>query len=292
MESWLTKEEKRALDVLSGLPTRWPLRGDDRGGLGIFMAIHVVRTPAYGGFVRQMGERAVRRGELTRTLRRARAIASVLAAERISQRSPSSILSWTTRRLPTVRGDDRRSSAAVTLSVRLQWRGRLIGAVGDHGSPAALRPEAVYSRGLSHRSEDPGSRCGPRRRWRMGVGIDWGSGWLGFPAWLIEVVFAIYTCRLCRQLSHYAYRFGRGIAVRGDGGPSMPKLTVVAIAPRGRSLGNQRPPRRIGRRLWPITRAAPIGQISGRRHCRSRVGPLSVPARKSGRIACLSGDAN
>jgi hypothetical protein len=58
MESWLTKEENRALDVLSDLPTRWPLRGDDRGSLGIFMAIHVVRTPAYGGFVRQMGERA------------------------------------------------------------------------------------------------------------------------------------------------------------------------------------------------------------------------------------------
>ncbi|HST34942.1 MAG TPA: DUF4238 domain-containing protein [Solirubrobacteraceae bacterium] len=58
MEAWLGKEEDRALDVLSDLGSLWPLRGDDRGALGIFMAIHVVRTPAYGGLIRQMGARA------------------------------------------------------------------------------------------------------------------------------------------------------------------------------------------------------------------------------------------
>lgn len=57
MEAWLDKEEHRALDVLSDLNSRWPLRGDDRGALGIFMAIHVVRTPAYGALIRQTGAR-------------------------------------------------------------------------------------------------------------------------------------------------------------------------------------------------------------------------------------------
>src|ERR1700751_6066237 len=51
MEDWLGKKEHRALDVLSDLNARWPLRGDDRGALGIFMAIHVVRTPAYGALI-------------------------------------------------------------------------------------------------------------------------------------------------------------------------------------------------------------------------------------------------
>lgn len=58
MEEWLGKEEDRALDVLSDLNARWPLRGDDRGALSIFMAIHVVRTPAYGGLIRHLGARA------------------------------------------------------------------------------------------------------------------------------------------------------------------------------------------------------------------------------------------
>jgi hypothetical protein len=58
MEAWLGKQEDRALDVLSDLISRWPLRGDDRGALAIFMAIHVVRTPAYGGLIRHLGARA------------------------------------------------------------------------------------------------------------------------------------------------------------------------------------------------------------------------------------------
>jgi hypothetical protein len=60
MEAWLEKHENRALDVLSDLSSRWPLRDDERGAIGIFMAIHVVRTPAYSGLMRQMGERANR----------------------------------------------------------------------------------------------------------------------------------------------------------------------------------------------------------------------------------------
>jgi hypothetical protein len=60
MEDWLGKEEDRALDVLSNLDARWPPRSDDRGALAIFMAIHVVRTPAYGALIRQMGARADR----------------------------------------------------------------------------------------------------------------------------------------------------------------------------------------------------------------------------------------
>jgi Protein of unknown function (DUF4238) len=60
MEGKFQHAENGALDVLAELPDRWPLTGADRGVLGEFLAIHIVRQPSYGGLIRQMGERANR----------------------------------------------------------------------------------------------------------------------------------------------------------------------------------------------------------------------------------------
>jgi hypothetical protein len=40
------------------LPERWPLGKNDRSAIAEFLAIHVVRTPAYGAFLRHAGKRA------------------------------------------------------------------------------------------------------------------------------------------------------------------------------------------------------------------------------------------
>ena len=60
MEARFEGAEKRALDVLTELPSRWPLTGDDRGLLAEFLAIHIVRMPSFGGYIRQIGEQANR----------------------------------------------------------------------------------------------------------------------------------------------------------------------------------------------------------------------------------------
>ncbi len=60
MEEKFQRAEKLALDVLADLPSRWPLKGDDRGLLTELLAIHIVRMPAFSGYSRQLGEQANR----------------------------------------------------------------------------------------------------------------------------------------------------------------------------------------------------------------------------------------
>ncbi len=60
VEAKLGKGESAALNILRQLEARWPLRGQDRLIVATFLAIHMVRLPAFGGFMRQVGERANR----------------------------------------------------------------------------------------------------------------------------------------------------------------------------------------------------------------------------------------
>jgi hypothetical protein len=57
-EQAFSKCENPVLRMLRKLPQRWPLSTADRAGLAQFLAIHVIRTPAYGAFVRRAGKRA------------------------------------------------------------------------------------------------------------------------------------------------------------------------------------------------------------------------------------------
>jgi hypothetical protein len=52
--------EDDALRLLAtnDLAVRWPLRGDDRAALGLFMAAHIVRTLAFSAHMRQLGDLA------------------------------------------------------------------------------------------------------------------------------------------------------------------------------------------------------------------------------------------
>jgi Protein of unknown function (DUF4238) len=61
IEAGLSKLESHGLNVIEDLQARWPLSGADRAALGRFLALHIVRLPAYGGFARMVGDRAVRR---------------------------------------------------------------------------------------------------------------------------------------------------------------------------------------------------------------------------------------
>jgi Protein of unknown function (DUF4238) len=47
--------ESDALALLRDLQARWPLTRDDRVTLGQFVAIHIVRTPSFAGWLRQLG---------------------------------------------------------------------------------------------------------------------------------------------------------------------------------------------------------------------------------------------
>jgi hypothetical protein len=60
VESRLGKTEDRVLRVLRGLPGNWPLSMQDRAEVAQFLAIHVIRLPAFGAFVRLRGEEAIR----------------------------------------------------------------------------------------------------------------------------------------------------------------------------------------------------------------------------------------
>ena len=60
IEAGFSKLESHALNVIEDIQARWPLRGVDRAALGRFLALHIVRLPAYGGFARMLGERAAR----------------------------------------------------------------------------------------------------------------------------------------------------------------------------------------------------------------------------------------
>lgn len=58
VEEAFSKCENPVLRMLRYLPQRWPLGNEDRAALAQFLAIHVIRTPAYGAFVRRAGDRA------------------------------------------------------------------------------------------------------------------------------------------------------------------------------------------------------------------------------------------
>lgn len=59
VERAFSKTENGALRLLRKLGERWPLSTDDRGLLAEFVAMHVIRTPAFGAFVRSSGGRAL-----------------------------------------------------------------------------------------------------------------------------------------------------------------------------------------------------------------------------------------
>jgi len=60
IEAGFSKLESFALNVINDIEARWPLTSDDRAALGRFLALHIVRLPAFGGFMRMLGERATR----------------------------------------------------------------------------------------------------------------------------------------------------------------------------------------------------------------------------------------
>jgi hypothetical protein len=59
VEQAFSKTENFALRLLRKLVDRWPLSTDDRGLLAEFVAMHVIRTPAFSAFVRSSGGRAL-----------------------------------------------------------------------------------------------------------------------------------------------------------------------------------------------------------------------------------------
>jgi uncharacterized protein DUF4238 len=58
VEEAFDKCENPVLQMLRDLPRRWPLATTDRAAVAQFLAIHVIRTPAYGAFVRRAGKHA------------------------------------------------------------------------------------------------------------------------------------------------------------------------------------------------------------------------------------------
>ena len=59
VEQALNKCESPVLRMLRNIPERWPLSTDDRAALAQFLAIHIIRTPAFGAFARSAGDRAL-----------------------------------------------------------------------------------------------------------------------------------------------------------------------------------------------------------------------------------------
>jgi len=60
VEESFGRNESAALRTMRKVSERWPPVGPNRAHLAGFMAIHIVRTPAYGSFVRSLGEEAIR----------------------------------------------------------------------------------------------------------------------------------------------------------------------------------------------------------------------------------------
>lgn len=58
VEEAFNKCENPVLRMLRDLSRHWPLATADRAALAQFLAIHVIRTPAFGAFMRGVGERA------------------------------------------------------------------------------------------------------------------------------------------------------------------------------------------------------------------------------------------
>jgi hypothetical protein len=59
VEQAFNKCEDPVLRMLRNIPQRWPLSTEDRAALAQFVAIHVIRTPAFGAFARRAGDRAL-----------------------------------------------------------------------------------------------------------------------------------------------------------------------------------------------------------------------------------------
>ncbi len=59
VEQAFNKVENPVLRMLRSLPEHWPLSAEGRAALAQFVAVHVIRTPAFGAFARQAGDRAL-----------------------------------------------------------------------------------------------------------------------------------------------------------------------------------------------------------------------------------------
>ena len=59
VEQAFAKVENPVLRLLRHLAERWPLCSEDRAALAQFLAVHVIRTPAFGAFIRGGSDRAL-----------------------------------------------------------------------------------------------------------------------------------------------------------------------------------------------------------------------------------------
>jgi hypothetical protein len=59
VEQAFNRVEDPVLRMLRNLPECWPLSTEDRAALAQFVAVHVIRTPAFGAFLRSVGNRAL-----------------------------------------------------------------------------------------------------------------------------------------------------------------------------------------------------------------------------------------
>lgn len=60
VEEKFGKAEDAALKVISKIDARWPLTAEDRTHVSLLLAVHIVRSPAFGGAMRQIGAKANR----------------------------------------------------------------------------------------------------------------------------------------------------------------------------------------------------------------------------------------
>ncbi len=60
VEGILTRNELDALALLANLESRWPLVDEDRVTLGRFVSLHIVRTPAFGKWLRALGNKTAK----------------------------------------------------------------------------------------------------------------------------------------------------------------------------------------------------------------------------------------
>ncbi len=60
VEGFLARNESDALALLANLKSRWPLTDEDRVTLGRFVSLHIVRTPAFGKWLRTLGNKTAK----------------------------------------------------------------------------------------------------------------------------------------------------------------------------------------------------------------------------------------
>lgn len=88
VEQAFSTVENIALRMLRDLGERWPLSTEDRGALAEFVAIHLVRTPAFGAFIRQAGGRALDKAVQQQAARHGVTEAEVAAVARSMRTQP------------------------------------------------------------------------------------------------------------------------------------------------------------------------------------------------------------